>query len=48
MSGCRVLRPLDERIREDRNRHSEFYRAINELPTALLIGIVILAIVTPF
>ncbi len=33
----------------DRNRHSQkFYRIINEVPTILLIGIVILAIVKPF
>jgi putative membrane protein len=33
----------------DRNRHSQrFYRLINEAPTALMIGIVILAIVKPF
>jgi protoporphyrinogen IX oxidase len=33
----------------DRNRHSaNFYRVVNELPTLLLIGIVILAIVKPF
>ena len=33
----------------DRNRHSAiFYRIINELPTAILIGIVILAVVKPF
>ncbi|MGA7485628.1 MAG: protoporphyrinogen oxidase HemJ [Xanthobacteraceae bacterium] len=33
----------------DRNRHSQkFYRIINEVPTLLLIGIVILAVVKPF
>jgi putative membrane protein len=33
----------------DRNRHSaKFYRVVNELPTLLMIGIVILAIVKPF
>jgi putative membrane protein len=33
----------------DRNRHSaKFYRLVNELPTLLMIGIVILAIVKPF
>jgi len=33
----------------DRNRHSQvFYRAVNEIPTLLMIGIVILAIVKPF
>ena len=34
---------------QDRNQHSaKFYRAINELPTGLMIAIVILAIVKPF
>jgi putative membrane protein len=34
---------------EDRNRHSErFYRVINEVPTVLMIAIVILAVVKPF
>ncbi len=33
----------------DRNRHSErFYRVMNELPTLLMIGIVILVVVKPF
>ena len=33
----------------DRNRHSQkFYRIINEVPTILMIGIVILAVVKPF
>ena len=33
----------------DRNRHSpKFYRIINELPTVIMIGIVILAVVKPF
>ncbi|HEX3483421.1 MAG TPA: protoporphyrinogen oxidase HemJ [Micropepsaceae bacterium] len=33
----------------DRNRHSQrFYRIINELPTVLMIGIVLLAVVKPF
>lgn len=33
----------------DQNRHSErFYRIINEVPTVLMIGIVILAVVKPF
>ena len=33
----------------DQNRHSEkFYRIINEVPTLLMIGIVILAVVKPF
>ncbi len=34
---------------EDRNRHSErFYRVINEVPTVLMIVIVIMVIVRPF
>ena len=34
---------------KDENRHSTtFYRAMNEVPTVLLIGIVILVIVKPF
>jgi len=34
---------------EDRNRHSErFYRLMNEVPTVLMIAIVILAVVKPF
>ena len=34
---------------EERNRHSErFYRVMNEVPTVLMIGIVILATVKPF
>ncbi|HUI15043.1 MAG TPA: protoporphyrinogen oxidase HemJ [Xanthobacteraceae bacterium] len=33
----------------DKNRHSQrFYRIINEVPTILMIGIVILAVVKPF
>jgi protoporphyrinogen IX oxidase len=33
----------------DRNRHSaKFYRVINEIPTVLLIGIVLLAVLKPF
>ena len=33
----------------DRNRHSQkFYRIINEIPTILMIAIVILAVVKPF
>jgi len=33
----------------DRNRHSEkFYRIVNEVPTILMIAIVILAVVKPF
>ena len=33
----------------DRNRHSQrFYRIANEVPTVLLIGIVILAVIKPF
>jgi putative membrane protein len=34
---------------EDRNTHSQkFYRVINEIPTLLMIGIVILVVVKPF
>lgn len=34
---------------EDRNRHSErFYRVVNEVPTLLMIAIVILVVVKPF
>jgi len=34
---------------DDRNRHSaRFYRIINEVPTLLMIGIVILVVVKPF
>jgi len=34
---------------QDRNRHTErFYRIINEIPTILMIGIVILVVVKPF
>ena len=33
----------------DQNRHSQrFYQIINEVPTALLVGIIILAVVKPF
>jgi protoporphyrinogen IX oxidase len=33
----------------DRNRHSErFYRLINEVPAALMVGIVIMAVIKPF
>ena len=36
-------------FRTDRNKHSQtFYRIINEIPTALLIVIVILVVVKPF
>jgi protoporphyrinogen IX oxidase len=34
---------------QDRNQHSQrFYRIINEVPTLLLIAIVILVVVKPF
>jgi protoporphyrinogen IX oxidase len=34
---------------EDRNRHSQrFYRIMNEGPTVLMIGIVVLAVMKPF
>ncbi len=33
----------------DQNRHSErFYRVINEVPTLLMIGIVLLVVLKPF
>ena len=33
----------------DRNRHSQrFYRVVNEVPTLLMIGIVLLAVLKPF
>jgi len=33
----------------DRNKHSpKFYRTVNEIPTVLLIGIVLMAVVRPF
>jgi putative membrane protein len=33
----------------DRNRHTQrFYRIINEVPTLLMIGIVLLAVLKPF
>ncbi len=33
----------------DRNRHSErFYRIVNEVPTVLMIGIVIMVVIKPF
>ena len=50
MSGVHGM--LSRYVRDfaaDRNRHSErFYRVINEVPTLLMIGIVILAVVKPF
>ena len=50
MSGVHGL--LSARVRtfaEDRNRSSgRFYRVLNEVPTVLMIGIVILVIVKPF
>lgn len=37
------------RFANDANRHTErFYRLVNEVPTLLMIGIVILAVVKPF
>ncbi len=36
-------------FRYDRNQHSQkFYRIVNEIPTVLLIAIVVLAVVKPF
>ncbi len=50
MSGVHGL--LARYVRDfaaDRNRHSQkFYRILNEIPTILMIGIVILAVVKPF
>ena len=38
-----------KRFAVDKNQHSQrFYRLINEIPTLLMIGIVILAVVKPF
>ena len=53
VAGLVVMHGLMARWRrefaEDRNRHSErFYRAMNEVPTVLMIAIVILAVVKPF
>lgn len=43
LSGCQ------RDFAEDRNRHNQrYYRILNEIPTLLLIGIVILVIVKPF
>ena len=40
--------PLMHALRDDRNRHSErWFRLFNEVPSLLLIGIVILAVVKP-
>lgn len=40
--------PLMHALRDGRNRHSErWFRLFNEVPTLLLIGIVILAVVKP-
>jgi protoporphyrinogen IX oxidase len=42
-------RRLLGQLREGRNRHSQrWYRAFNEIPSVLLIAIVILAVVKPF
>lgn len=51
--GMSVMHGLNarwvEQFARDRNRHSaRFYRIINEVPTVLLIGIVVLVIVKPF
>src|SRR3984893_16386289 len=50
MSGVHVM--LARYIRDfaaDRNRHSsKFYRIINEIPTILMIAIVLLAVLKPF
>ena len=47
MHGC--LSRWRREFAADRNRHpARFYRIINEVPTVLLIGIVILVVVQPF
>jgi putative membrane protein len=51
--GLSALHGMLARYRKDfaadRNRHTaKFYRVINEIPTVLLIAIVILAVVKPF
>lgn len=53
VTGMAVMHGFLARWRKDfdadRNRHSQgFYRAMNEVPTVLMIGIVILVIVKPF
>ena len=53
LAGLVVMHGLMARWRkefaEDRNRHSErFYRVMNEVPTVLMIAIVILTVVKPF
>ena len=53
VAGLAVIHYLLARWRRDfaadRNRHpARFYRMVNELPTLLLIGIVILVVVQPF
>lgn len=51
--GMQIAHALLARYRRhfarDENRHSErFYRILNEVPTVLMIGIVILVVVKPF
>jgi putative membrane protein len=50
MSGVHAFlaRCVREFAADQNRRSSKFYRFINEVPTALLIGIVILAVVKPF
>jgi putative membrane protein len=44
-----MLTAYVRRFAADQNRHSErYFRIINEVPTVLMIGIVVLAIVKPF
>jgi putative membrane protein len=44
-----VLAMYRKAFEADRNRHpARFYRMLNEVPTLLMIGIVILAVVKPF
>ena len=50
LSGYHYMLSIWQRDFEaDRNNHSErFYRIINEVPTLLMIGIVLLVIIRPF
>jgi putative membrane protein len=43
-----MLTNWQQQFAEDNNRHSaKFYRLVNEVPTLLMIGIVIMVIVRP-
>ncbi len=44
-----LLAAYARRFADDENRHSQtYYRVVNEIPTLLMIGIVILVVVKPF